>query len=747
MAHLPSKEQIMEWVAENPDANSKRDIAKAFGIKGAERIELKRLLKELEGEGQLERRRRHYRDAERLPPVTVLELLPPDGSGDLFARPLEWHGEGPMPRILYAPRENDPALGRGDRFLGRLIEVPGEDHQYQARLIRRVTAAPHRITGIFRKEAEGGRIVPIDKGQDKEWRVRPDATLGAQNGELVQAEQIGPRGRLGLPLARIIDRLGDPSAPRAVSLIAIHQHGIPDDFPDAVIAEAEAQKPASMKGREDLRDLPLVTIDPSDARDHDDAVAAQIEEDGGATLWVAIADVAHYVTPGSALDREAWLRGNSTYFPDRVVPMLPEALSADLCSLHEGVDRPVIAVRMRLDAQGNKIGHNFHRGMMHSRASLAYEQAQAAADGKPDDQTAPLMDSVIRPLWHAYGLLKQARARRQPLDLDLPERRIELTPDGRVKSVNFRDRFDAHRLIEEFMVLANVAAAEELTRRQRPLLFRVHEEPSLEKIDALREVAQASGFTLAKGQVLHTSHLNRLLAQSEGTDFDELINISTLRSMTQAYYHPDNVGHFGLALKSYAHFTSPIRRYSDLIVHRALITGHGWGKDGLSPQDMERLSETATHISETERRSMAAERDTTDRYLAAFLSERVGTEMTGRISGVQKFGAFVKLDETGADGLLPIRAIGQEYFHFDPQAQMLIGSDTGLEIGLGQRVTVRLAEAVPMTGGLTLDLLELDGQPLPRGPQKGKRGRSPRRVPTTSRLAEIKRATRRRRKP
>ncbi|WP_295046869.1 ribonuclease R [uncultured Paracoccus sp.] len=746
MTQIPSKEQIMEWVAEHPDANSKRDIAKAFGIKGAERIELKRLLRELERDGQLERRRRHYLDAERLPPVTVLELLPPDGSGDLFARPMEWLGEAPMPRILYLPREADPALGRGDRFLGRLIEVQGEDHQYQARLIRRITAAPNRITGIFRKEAEGGRIIPIDKGQDREWRVRPEATQGAQNGELVQAEQIGPRGRMGLPMARITDRLGDPSAPRAVSLIAIHQHGIPDAFPDAVVAEAEGAKPATLKGREDLRDLPLVTIDPSDARDHDDAVAAQIEEDGGATIWVAIADVAHYVTPGSALDREAWLRGNSTYFPDRVVPMLPEALSADLCSLHDGVDRPVIAVRMRLDAQGNKIGHNFHRGMMNSRASLSYEQAQAAADGAPDAQAEPLMDSVIRPLWHAYALLKQARDRRQPLDLDLPERRIELTPDGRVKSVNFRDRFDAHKLIEEFMVLANVAAAEELTRRQRPLLFRVHEEPSLDKMDALREVAQASGFTLAKGQVLHTSHLNRLLAQSEGTDFDELINISTLRSMTQAYYHPDNLGHFGLALKSYAHFTSPIRRYSDLIVHRALISGHGWGKDGLGQQDMDRLSDTATHISETERRSMAAERDTTDRYLAAFLSERVGTEMTGRISGVQKFGAFVKLDETGADGLLPIRAIGQEYFHFDPGAQMLIGSDTGLEIGIGQRVTVRLAEAIPMTGGLTLDLLELDGQPLPRGPQQGKRSRSPRPMSTKSRLAEIKRATKRRRK-
>ncbi|MFV0302649.1 MAG: RNB domain-containing ribonuclease, partial [Paracoccus sp. (in: a-proteobacteria)] len=308
-------------------------------------------------------------------------------------------------------------------------------------------------------------------------------------------------------------------------------------------------------------------------------------------------------------------------------------------------------------------------------------------------------------------------------------------------------------LIEEFMVLANVAAAEELTRRQRPLLFRVHEEPTLDKIEALREVAQASGFTLAKGQVLHTHHLNRLLAQSEGTDFDELINITTLRSMTQAYYHPENFGHFGLALKSYAHFTSPIRRYADLVVHRALISAHGWGGgrggkgDGLSDGDIERLSETATHISETERRSMAAERDTTDRYLAAFLAERVGSEMTGRINGIQRFGAFVRLDETGADGLLPIREIGNEYFHFDPDAQMLIGSETGLEIGIGQRVTVRLTEAVPTTGGLMLELLELEGRALAQGSRKGgKRGRPLRRKPTQARLSEIKRAAKRKRK-
>ena len=744
MAQIPSRQQILEWVADNPDATSKRDIAKAFGIKGAERIELKRILKELESEGLLERRRRHYLDAERLPPVTVVQILSPDGDGDLFARPLEWQGDGPQPRILFVPRRADPAIGPGERILARLVEVAGEDHQYEARLIRRIGHTPQKLVGIFRKETEGGRILPIDKGQDKEWRVLPDATQGAQDGELVEAEQAGSRARLGLPLARITERLGDPSAPRAVSLIAIHQHGIPDEFSDAAIQQADAARPATMKGREDMRDLPLVTIDPADARDHDDAVAAQIEEDGGATIWVAIADVAHYVTPGSALDREARHRGNSTYFPDRVVPMLPDILSGDLCSLHEGVDRPVIAVRMRLDAEGNKLSHRFHRGMMRSRASLAYEQAQAAADGSPDAQAEPLMDSVIRPLWHAYGLLRQARARRQPLELDLPERHIVLAEDGRVKSVNFRDRFDAHRLIEEFMVLANVAAAEELIDKRRPLLFRVHEEPSLEKIDALREVAQASGFTLAKGQVLQTRHLNRLLEQAQGTDFDELINVSALRSMTQAYYDPENLGHFGLALKSYAHFTSPIRRYSDLIVHRALITAHGWGKDGLSPQDIENLSETARQISETERRSMAAERDTTDRYLAAYLSDRVGAEFTGRINGVQRFGAFVRLDETGADGLLPIREIGREYFVYDPDNQTLMGSETGLEIGIGQRVTVRLSEAVPLTGGLMLELLELEGKPLPRGPQTRKGGA--RRRPLQSRLKEIKRAAKRRRK-
>ncbi len=753
MEQLPTKEQILQWINDNPGLVAKRDIAKAFGIKGAARIELKRMLKELEAEGSVAKAHRSYRGAKELPPVTILTILAPDAQGDIFAKPMEWTGEGAAPRIIFIARKGDPAMGAGDRILARLSSVDVGEYQYEARLIRRIGSNPLKVLGVFRTNAEGGRIMPIDKGQDKEWRVARDMTLGAKDGELVEGEVVGKR-TMGLPQARIIERLGDPSGPRAVSLIAIHQHGIPDQFPDAVIAEADRAQPAPIKGRDDLRDVPLLTIDPVDARDRDDAVYAEHDREGGNPggfiVWVAIADVAFYVRPGSALDREARKRGNSTYFPDRVVPMLPDVLSGDLCSLHEHVDRACLAVRMRLDANGNKVSHRFVRGIMRSAASLNYEQVQQAVDGNPDAVTGPLLEPILRPLYAAYEATKKARAARQPLDLDLPERRIELTDAGEVKSVAFKERYDAHRLIEEFMILANVAAAEELIRLKRPLLFRVHEEPSPEKLDALREVAQASGFVLAKGQVLQTSHLNRLLAAAQGTEFDELMNITTLRSMTQAYYHPENFGHFGLALKNYAHFTSPIRRYSDLIVHRALISGHGWGDDGLSAQDTDQLEETAKLISDTERRSMAAERDTTDRYLAAYLSNRVGAEFTGRISGVQRFGLFVKLDETGADGLIPIRSVGREFFHYDQNTQTLMGADTGLTIGLGQKVTVRLAEAIPVTGGLMLELLSLDGATLPagRGPRGPGAGRfSPRKpAKAAARDAQAKRKVVRKRK-
>ena len=738
MKQMPTRHQILDWINDHPSESAKRDIAKAFGIKGAQRIELKRILKDLETEGLLGPRNRRPARVEGPQPISVLEVVGPDGSGDLFARAAAWMGEGDAPRVLLIQGRDDPALGRGDRILARVTPVEGEaDHGWTGRVIRRIGGGAKRILGIFRSSGEGGRILPIDKGEDKEWSVGRGMTEGARDGELVEAELASKRESMGLPRARVVARLGDPGAPKSVSLIAIHQHGIPDVFPDEVIHEAEAQSIATLEGgRVDLRHLDLVTIDPADARDRDDAVLAHADPDpanpGGHVLWVAIADVAHHVRPGSALDREARKRGNSSYFPDRVVPMLPDRLSGDLCSLHENVDRACMAVEMRIDARGQKIGQRFVRGLMRSRASLAYEAVQAAIDGQPDARTAPLLEPILRPIYAAYEALKIARAERQPLELDLPERRIILTEEGKVESVAFKERFDAHKLIEEFMVLANVAAAEELERLRTPLLYRVHEEPAMDKIEALREVAQASGFVLGKGQVLRTSHLNALLRQAEGSDHQELMNISTLRSMTQAYYYPKNMGHFGLALRSYAHFTSPIRRYADLIVHRALISGHGWGDDGLSQFDREHLDETAKQISDTERRSMAAERDTTDRYLAAWLSDRVGAQFGGRISGVQRFGLFVRLDESGADGLVPIRDVGREFFHFNADEQTLMGADTGLTIGIGQRVTVRLVEAAPITGGLILELLAIDDKGLPSGrqargrPKFGRKGSSKR---------------------
>ncbi len=732
MTRLPSREDILGWIADNPARAGRRDVARAFGLKGAARAELGRLLREMEAEGALAPRHDRRREAGGLPPVAVLEVTGADDDGDLFARPLGRPGAEPQDgvRIMVLPRGDGPALATGDRFLARITESPGPDHSHVARPMRLIGAGPRRVLGIFRAGAEGGTILPVDKGSDTVWRVPPGAMGEARDGELVEAEATGPAGRLGAPRARILARLGDPGAPRAISLIAIHQHGIPDVFPDAVLAEAEAAKASGLEGRSDLRILPFVTIDPADARDHDDAVHAHPDDDpenpDGHVVWVAIADVAAFVPSGSELDREARRRGNSTYFPDRVVPMLPERLSADLCSLRPAEDRAVIAVRMVLDANGTKIAHRFERGVIRSCARLSYRAMQDAADGQPDEMAAPLLDDVIAPLWAAWRAAARARAAREPLEIELPERRIELTEDGRVASVAFRERLEAHRLIEDFMVLANVAAAEELIDRRSPLLFRVHEEPAPEKIDALRELARASGLVLAKGQVLRTRHLNRLLAQAEGTEADELINMATLRSMSQAYYHPQNLGHFGLALKAYAHFTSPIRRYADLVVHRALIAAHHWpGGGDLTPDDVERLEATALRISEAERRSMAAERDTSDRYLAAWLAERVGSEFPGRVSGVARFGLFVKLDETGADGLVPVRSLGQEYFRHDAEAQTLTGVDSGFSIGLGARVLVRLAEAAPHSGGLLLELLEVSGKPVPRASARSRKpGRS-----------------------
>src|SRR5579862_813159 len=721
-SRLPSREELLAFIRERSGKVGAREIARAFGAKNADRAALNRMLRELADAGEIDRRRKRLHHAGTLPPVVLADATGRDADGELLARPTEWdeaaHGAPPVIRIVI-PRRPRPGevAGVGDRALLR-VEKSSED-ETTARVIKLLDRAKHRVLGIFRGlPGGGGRLVPVDKKQlGREMAIPADRALGAVDGDLVAVE-VSRNGRLGLPMGSVIERLGSIKSERAISLIAIHSHDIPHVFPRALLDEADAARPATLAGREDWRQVPFVTIDPPDAKDHDDAVHAVPDPDphnrGGHIVSVAIADVAHYVRPGTALDREAVRRGNSVYFPDRVVPMLPERISNDLCSLRPNEDRPALAVRMVIGADGRKRSHTFHRVMMRSAAKLSYEEAQFAVSGRADELSEPLVDPVLKPLYAAYETVRRARDERSPLDLDVPERKILLKGDGSVDRVIVPPRLESHRLIEEFMILANVAAAETCERARVPLIYRVHDEPSQEKLNALREFLATLDISLPKGGVLKPDGFNRILARVKGRDVERLVNQVVLRSQAQAEYSPENFGHFGLNLRRYAHFTSPIRRYADLVVHRALIRGLKLGGDGLPDDvDVPALSEIAANISATERRAMKAERETADRLIAHFLADRIGATFQGRISGVTRAGLFVKLADTGADGLIPIRTLGTEYFNYDETRHALVGSRSGAMHRLGDVVDVRLVEAQPIAGALRFELLS-EGQTAPR---------------------------------
>lgn len=655
-----------------------------------------------------------------LPPVGVVDVVERDADGDLFVRPSKGKDDGPTYRL--APDRGEAAAGApgmGDRLLVRFERLEGGETE--ARLIKRLGQSAHRLLGVVRKGRGETRVEPVDrKSRDRLVLTGPDAAA-LRDGDLVLAEVGAARERYGPKQGKLLEVVGREDEPRAASLIAIHTHGLPTGFTAAAEAEAEAAEPPTLAGRTDLRHLPLITIDPSDARDHDDAVYAHPDDDpknkAGWVVWVAIADVAAYVRAGSALDREAREKANSVYFPDRVEPMLPERLSNGLCSLREGENRACIAVRMVFDAEGRKLSHRFVRGLMRSAAKLSYEQAQAAIDGLPDDVTGPLLEPVLRPLWAAYGVLKIGRDKRSPLEIESPERRIVIGADGRVASITARKFLDANKLIEEMMIQANTAAAETLEQRRTPLIYRVHEAPSQEKLKNLTDFLSTLDVRWSMGEAPRTERFNRLLEQMRDTPHAEIVNEVVLRTQMQAIYSPDNVGHFGLHLDRYAHFTSPIRRYADLIVHRGLIRALGLGDDGLTDTEMATLTEIAEHITLAERRAMAAERDATDRYVAAFMEGREGAEFTGRITGVTRFGLFIRLAETGADGLVPVSTLGTEYFIHDDRAHALVGERSGRRWRLGAEVQVRLREATPITGGLLFEMLSEPDPPDPKAPR------------------------------
>ncbi len=710
-APFPTREQVLAFIRESPAPVGKREIARAFHITGDRRSELKKLLAELSQTGAVDRGRgRRVAPPKALGEVAVVEIFALDEDGDLLCRPLEWHEAGPPPRIILKSGKrgaNDLAIG--NRALAQLTRISPDF--YEARPIRKIETATARVLGIFERVPGGARIRATDKRNRGDLTVLPANEGGAEPGELVIAELL-PATRLGLRQARIVARLGDGSDPGAVSLIAIHARDLPTEFSDSAKREAAEATVPDLAGRTDLRDIPLVTIDGADARDFDDAVWAEPDPDpanaGGWHLLVAIADVSHYVQPGSALDRDAYLRGNSAYFPDRVVPMLPEALSNGLCSLKPGEPRACLAYHLWIDARGRMLRHRLVRGLMRSVARLTYEQVQDAHDGAPDDLTGPLAEPIIRPLYGAYAALSQARAERGTLELDLPERRVVLDEAGRVAAIVARARVDSHRLIEEFMIAANVAAAEDLEERGQPGLFRVHDRPDPVKLEAVRGFIQGlgHGLALARGQVITPAQLTRLLNQASELPEAQLISDIVLRSQAQAIYSPANIGHFGLALRRYAHFTSPIRRYADLIVHRALIRTLKLGPDGLDDAAVARLPEIGEHISFTERRAAEAEREAVDRFTALYLSERVGATFSGRISGVAKFGLFVRLDETGADGIVPISTLPDDYYTHEEAKHRLVGRRTGRVFRLADRVTVRLMEADGLTGSTVFRILE-----------------------------------------
>ena len=725
-ADLPTREQILAFMRDNPGKAGKREIARAFGIKSGGRIALKRLLREMTDEGLIEGSRRKLRKPGTLSSVEVLEVADATRDGNLFAVPADWDrtDHGDPPRVRLEPETGNRRAGRapavGDRVLVR-IQSPDKSAgrpTLRGRVIRTLERRPATQIGVFEKKSGGGGwIRSVSRKQLKDMQVLPGAEAGARDGELVRVS-VGRSTRLGPPVAEIQERLGDARGEKAVSLITLVSHEIPVEFPDSAIAETEAAKPATQKGRTDIRKLPLITIDPADAEDHDDAVHARRDQDrnnpDGWIVTVAIADVAAYVTPRSSLDREARKRGNSVYFPDRVVPMLPERISNDLCSLREGEDRPALAVELVFGADGKKRSHRFDRVLMRSAAKLSYQAAQAAIDGKPDETSDPLLDTVLKPLWEAYRVAAKGRAAREPLDLDLPERKLALDDKGRVERVIVPPRLDAHKLIDEFMIQANVAAAETLEKHKSPLLYRVHDAPSPEKLAELADFLRTIGIKLPKSGTMKPHHFNGILAAAAETEHTHLVNEVVLRSQAQAEYSAENYGHFGLSLRRYAHFTSPIRRYADLIVHRALIAALDLGKDGLTDPEIEALDETAAQISATERRAMLAERETVDRLISYYLVDRVGAQFRGRISGVTRSGLFVKLADTGADGFIPASTIGADYYRHDEEGQRMIGDQTGETYRLGDDVEVRLVEAAPLAGALRFELVSEGSYTEPR---------------------------------
>jgi len=704
---LPSQQAIVDFVNSCATPPTQREIVRAFNIGQEYRAPLRRLLRNLSEKGVLARREgRRVASPEQLPEVTVLELMSFDDNGDGLARVAgessDQDADAPEIRVILS-RKAGRAPSVGQTILARLARVG--PNLYEARIIKVLERQQKRLFGEISATNKGFKLMPAERGKRDAISVQTSSSAPCAPGDLVEAELLPSKGYLA-KTARIVRNLGSASSTGAFSALAIAEFNIRQHFPDAVIAEANALKTPPVKGRLDLRDIALVTIDGADAKDFDDAVFAEPTDTGGWRLLIAIADVSHYVRQGSALDKEARTRGNSVYLPDMVVPMLPEAISNDLCSLRPHEDRAAMVAEIFIDNDGKRISHSIQRALIKSHARLTYDTVQAIYDGALDEADADVPHGTLHALFGAWHALNIDRTAREPLALDLQERRVEFDDQNVAVGIALRKQSASQRLIEDFMIAANVAAADTLIAARRPCVFRVHDAPDPKKADSLHKLADAIGGKFARGQVLQPHHFNKLLAHAKDSADELMVNEAVLRSQSKAVYDINNIGHFGLSLRNYAHFTSPIRRYADLLVHRALVDHGAKGKkapiDGLLDMPLEIMSEICTHISETEANAANAERRSIDRFAAAFFEKRISETLEAVIVAITGFGAFLRLDDGKADGFLPLKNLPDDYYDLDASGQFLEGRHTGWTFGIGTELNVQIAEVNAVSGGILL---------------------------------------------
>ncbi len=700
---LPSHEEIVDFLQKSTGKVGKKDIARAFGVKGADnRRVLKEIIRNLEDTGIIEKATKtSITLTDSLPDICEVEITGMDSKGNYIARPRTFTGEEQqIPQIIITEiKKNIDDIEEGDLVLAKLSFV--SKTLYEGTVVKHLKNEENLIVGIFEanKKGKGGVVIPAERMGVSEFFVRGENSGDAKDGDLIQAEIITMRR--GNNTARIVKVLGAGDDTKNISLISVFQKNIPYNFPKEVIAEAKKIVSLSFDKHKDATQIPFVTIDGEDARDFDDAIFAIKDESkdnvAGWHIKIAIADVSHYVKPGSLLDKEAFKRGNSTYFPDKAIPMLPHELSSDICSLLEGQNRPCAIFHITIDKDGEILTYGYDRGVINSKARLNYNETQKAFDGEYNKQTERVK-AELKDIYGAFKALRKARENRHALEIERDERRIIADNDGKILEISSRAYFDSHKAVEEFMIAANVCAALALEKKKVPVMYRVHEKPSPEKVYNFREFMKSVKIKIGKGQKIENELFNSIIKDFHDKPESFVVNEMILRSQSQAYYSIENMGHSGLALESYAHFTSPIRRYSDLLVHRGLF-------GELQIEDKKELEIAAKHISYTERRSSEAERETSDRYLAYYLSDKLNQTFNVMISGLARAGLFVRIPEFGAEGFIPMRSIPGGYFVYDPDKQSLIGTNGKANYTMGDNLRVKLVEIMPLTGGLIFEIM------------------------------------------